>query len=68
MLWERLEADVPGVSASLERGELASVTGWLREHVHAHGARESAAGAISRITGQTLGAESFLRHVQRRYA
>jgi carboxypeptidase Taq len=61
-----------GRSANLEvelaRGDLASLRGWLAEHVYAHGAGLDAEDLIEAATGERLGAEPFFRRLEARIA
>jgi carboxypeptidase Taq len=68
MLWARMRRDLPQLDAALERADLGPATQWLRVHVHARGARESAADTIVSITGEPLSAASFLDYATRKFA
>src|SRR5205085_9212422 len=45
-LFARAAADLGGLDAAMARGEFAGLLGWLRQHVHRHGSRYTAAGLI----------------------
>jgi len=68
MLWAKLREDLPDVEAVLARAELSPVTRWLRREVHAHGAHESAAAMMHRITGEPLSSTRFLAYVRDKFA
>ncbi|MDH4313331.1 MAG: carboxypeptidase M32 [Gammaproteobacteria bacterium] len=55
------------LDAALERGDLQSLTGWLREQVHIHGSSLSAEEIITRATGRDLDPEPFFRALTERY-
>ena len=56
------------LNAALERGELQTLTAWLRENVHAHGCRLSAEEILTRATGRELDAEPFFRAISERFS
>jgi carboxypeptidase Taq len=56
------------LDAELARGNLASLRGWLAEHVYAHGAVLDAEDLIEAATGERLGAEPFFRRLEARIA
>lgn len=67
-LWERIQADVPGVEAGFEHGEFGPLREWLAEHVHRHGRRHPPLELIRRATGAELSVAPLLRHLARRLA
>ena len=67
-LWERLCRDVPTVDHALACGDLSPVSDWLRREVHVHGARETTAELLTRVSGQPPSAASFLAHVRAKYS
>lgn len=63
-LWEAAQRELPGLDASIERGELLPLREWLRTKVHAEGRRYPAAELIERATGAPPSAEPFLRYLR----
>ena len=63
-LWEAAARDVPDLEDGIARGEFAPLIGWLREKVHRHGRRYSAAELCRRATGSELSAEPFFRYLR----
>jgi carboxypeptidase Taq len=66
-LFEALRADTPDLDERLARGEFASVTSWLAEHVHAEGARLTPPELVKQATGKALTAASSLRYLESKY-
>jgi carboxypeptidase Taq len=56
------------LEAELARGDLASLRGWLAEHVYAHGAALDAEDLIEKATGSRLDAEPFFQRLEQRVA
>ncbi len=66
-LYESLRAGVPDLDARIARGELGVVTGWLKENVHAAGARLGLVELVQQVTGRPLAATASLRYLEARY-
>ncbi|MDJ0389411.1 carboxypeptidase M32 [Roseomonas sp. E05] len=58
---------VPGLKAALEQGELAPLTGWLRQHVHSQGSRLGFQDLMRAATGKPLDPADFTAHLTERY-
>ncbi|HWX47365.1 MAG TPA: carboxypeptidase M32 [Roseomonas sp.] len=58
---------VPGLDAALEQGELAPLTGWLRQHVHSQGSRLGFQDLLRAATGKPLDPADFTAHLTERY-
>jgi carboxypeptidase Taq len=67
-LWERLTADLADVDELLERGDVAPLREWLREHIHRHGRKFPPRELLRRVTGDDLRAEPFLRYLRGKLA
>ncbi|MEO0511495.1 MAG: carboxypeptidase M32 [Planctomycetota bacterium] len=61
-LWEAMGRSID-LPAAVAAGEFGPLLAWLREHIHAHGRRYSAAQLCERATGEPLSAEPLLRHL-----
>jgi len=67
-IWEAVRAALPDVGEQLERGDFAPLRTWLREHIHVHGRKLPAPELLSRVTGQSLAVEPFLRYLREKLA
>jgi len=66
MFVESMEQEIPDLHALIERGEFASVLGWLREKIHRWGKSKTASELVMGICGRPLDEEAFLRHMTRK--
>jgi carboxypeptidase Taq len=60
-------AEVPAIPEEIERGEYASLLGWMRERIHCRGAKDTPAELVQRITGGPMRTEPFLEYVRTKY-
>jgi carboxypeptidase Taq len=63
-LWTTIRAALPGLDDDLRRGEFGGLLAWLKENVHAHGRRYTAAELCERITGRRLDHEPLLAYLR----
>jgi carboxypeptidase Taq len=66
-LFAAASAAVGDLEAGFARGEFGGLLGWLREHVHRHGSRYSAAGLIERATGSPPDHRPLVEGLWRKY-
>jgi carboxypeptidase Taq len=57
-------AELGDVDGQLARGEFAPLLAWLRDAVHRHGSRYSAAELVERATGRPLGTADFMDYIR----
>ena len=62
-LWEAIQRDQPSLDEDLAAGRFAPLLSWLREHVHAPGARLEPDELVEHATGAPLAADAYLRHL-----
>ncbi len=55
--WAAARRELPALDAQIAAGEVGPLLGWLRENLHRHGRRYSAAALCERVTGEALGPE-----------
>jgi carboxypeptidase Taq len=65
-IWERARADLGDLDEQFERGEFAPLREWLREHVHRHGRKFTAAETIERAAGAPLDPAPYLAYLERK--
>jgi carboxypeptidase Taq len=58
---------VPSLDASLGRGDLSPLVGWLRRHVHDRGSLLGFNDLLREATGKTLDPADFEAHLTARY-
>jgi carboxypeptidase Taq len=66
-LWERINADIPDLEDQIRRGEFAALLGWLRDHIHRHGAKFEPQELVQRVTGSKIDPEPYVRYLQTKY-
>jgi carboxypeptidase Taq len=57
------ESDLGNLVASFAKGQFRPLFDWLRENVHRHGQRYSAAELVERATGRPLSARPLVEHL-----
>jgi carboxypeptidase Taq len=62
-LWEKVLDEVPDLDEHLERGNLAPLTDWLREHLWRHGRKFTPQEMLERIVGGGLDPEPYLSYL-----
>ena len=65
-LWQAAHAALPALDDDLRVGRFEGLLGWLREHVHVHGARFEPDELLGRATGAPLGSDAYLDHLRTR--
>ncbi|MFQ5742104.1 MAG: carboxypeptidase M32 [Acidobacteriota bacterium] len=67
-LFDRAQQELSGLDQQIASGHFRELLHWLREKVHQHGQKYAAAELLDRIVGQGLAADSWLRHIRRKYS
>ncbi|MBX7169017.1 MAG: carboxypeptidase M32 [Pirellulales bacterium] len=62
--FEQAIADLGDLPALLRRGETGGLLGWLRDKIHRHGKRYSAAELVQRVTGRPLSHAALMNHLR----
>ncbi len=57
----------PAIPAEMQRGEFATLLGWLRENVYQHGAKFTPAELVERATGGPMSIEPYLDYLWGKY-
>jgi carboxypeptidase Taq len=65
-LWAQAHADLADLDERIAAGELSGLREWLRENVHRHGAKFSAAEMLERVTGAPISVEPFVAYLKRK--
>lgn len=64
--WETIVEVIPQLGGQIASGNFSTLLGWLRENVHRHGRRFTAAELCERATGSALSHEPLIRHLRAR--
>jgi carboxypeptidase Taq len=66
-LYQAASSALPQLEAQIERGEFQPLNAFLHERVWSQASLVDTNALVQSATGSALGAEAFIRHVQRRY-
>ena len=66
-LMAKIRSAIPDLDGQIERGEFASLLGWLRKNVHRHGRKFTPNELLERATGQPLAAGPWIAYVKEKY-
>ncbi len=66
-LWEKIEADIPGLSGQIQEGNFKELLAWLRENVHRHGRKFKPQYLVKKIVGTTISPEPYLRYLNEKF-
>ena len=58
------EADLGDLAGMFAQGDFRPLRDWLRENIHRHGQRYTAAELVQRVTGRPLSAGPLIKHLQ----
>jgi len=67
-MFEKLRADLPDLDDQIASGDITTLLGWLRSHVHELGGIYKPMDLIERITGETLDGTYFVRYVKAKFS
>ena len=51
----------------IEKGQFAEILGWLREHVHVHGAKYEPQELVKKITGSPIDSDPYIRYLEKKF-
>jgi carboxypeptidase Taq len=66
-LWESLRSSVPDLDQQIAAGEFGGLFTWLRQNVHAMGAKVPVNELMKQATGQPLSAAALLRYLESKF-
>lgn len=66
--FEQANLDLGDLHASFRRGEFTQLLAWLREKIHRHGQRFTAAELAQRVTGKPLTHTAWIEQMRAKYA
>lgn len=66
-LWEALRSERESLDQEIAAGDFSGLFGWLRERVHASGARMSVQDLVKEASGRPLSAAPALRYLEAKY-
>ena len=66
-LFAQTKKEIPELEDHISKGELITLTDWLRAKVHRVGTRRLAKELVRDITGQNLSAQPFIQYLKTKY-
>jgi carboxypeptidase Taq len=66
-LWEKAREALPALDDQIEAGDFAPLREWLRENVHRHGRKFSAAEVVERATGRPIEVGPYVRYLTEKF-
>jgi len=63
-IWERARAELPDLDVEIERGELAPLREWLREHLHRYGRKFTPSETLVLAAGAPLDVGPYLGYLR----
>jgi carboxypeptidase Taq len=67
-LFNAAKRELPGLEASIARGELLPLRAWLAKHIHREGFRYFAEDLVKKVTGKGLTDEDFVAYLRAKYS
>ena len=65
--FEAAREAIPGLDEGFADGRFSGLLEWLRENIHQHGRRYTAAELCERVTGKPLSADPLMRHLESKF-
>lgn len=65
--FDRMKRDIPSFDKMVAKGDFSKILGWLRENIHRHGRKYTAAELVKRVTGRKLDAKYFLNYLNDKF-
>ena len=66
-LWHAAREAMPDLDEQIEAGRFAPLREWLREHVHRHGRKYSAAEVVERATGRPIEVDPYVTYLTEKF-
>ncbi len=67
-LWEVIQRDLPNLDAQFEKGDFSALLGWLREHIHRHGAKFEPQNLVQKVTGSKIDPKPYMKYLKAKYS
>jgi carboxypeptidase Taq len=67
-LWDAMLVDIPDAEEKVAAGEFMPITGWLAEHVQAHGGKFTLSEMADRATGRAFTSAPYLDYLQAKFS
>lgn len=65
--WQGANAAHPEIADQIGQGQFGTLLGWLRENIHRHGRKFTAAELVQRVTGAPLTIDPYIGYLKSKY-
>lgn len=67
-IFNTMKKDVPDVYELIAKGDIISITKWLKDNVHKYGSLYSPKELILKVTGEELNSQYFIDYLEEKYS
>lgn len=65
--WDKMLSDHPNIPDEMASGNLKTILGWLREHVHCYSSRYTSQELVTKVTGESINPEHYMNYLTKKY-
>lgn len=66
-IWQKINQDIPDISAKIEKGEVSALLGWLKKNIYAHGAKFEPQELVQKVTGSKINPAPYIQYLTEKY-
>ena len=66
-LWDKINQDIPKLSAQIQKGNFKELLAWLRENIHQHGSKFKPQDLVKRVVGSPITPEPYLKYLNDKF-
>jgi carboxypeptidase Taq len=66
-LWEKINKDIPDLSAQIRQGKFDELLNWLRVNIHVYGRKYEPQELVQKVTGSKIDPAPYLRYLQTKF-
>ncbi|ERK28806.1 carboxypeptidase M32 [Clostridium intestinale] len=67
-IFNTMKKDIPDVHELIAKGDIISITKWLKDNVHKYGSLYSPKELILKVTGEELNSQYFIDYLEEKYS
>lgn len=67
-IFNTMKKDIPDVYELISKGDIISITRWLKDNVHKYGSLYSPKELIFKVTGEELNSQYFIDYLEEKYS
>lgn len=67
-IFNTMKKDIPDVYELISKGDIISITKWLKDNVHKYGSLYSPKELIFKVTGEELNSQYFIDYLEEKYS